>query len=89
MTPSTEVRKGLNGKTPLIISIPIAVMIGAAVTYGAMTNEVKSLKTEVNDLKPRLRCVEQVTVTLTERLQNIMVTLQRMEHKIDKLEERP
>ena len=78
----------MNGKTPLIIGIPIAVVVGAAITYGAMTNEVQSLKSEVNDMKPRLRCVEQVAVTLTERLQNIAATLQRMETKIDKLEDR-
>ena len=89
MTTKTETSKRPNGgKASLIISIPLAVMVGAAITYGAMTNEVKTLQADVCGMKPRLRTVEQATGTLAVQLATISKQLERMENKIDKLEHR-
>jgi len=89
MTPATEIKRGSGGnRASLIVTIPLAVMVGAAVTYGAMTNEIRTLRGDVIEMKPRLRCVEQATVTLTAQLATISRQLERMENKLDRIEGR-
>jgi len=79
---AAEHRKSAS-KMPLIVGIPIAALLGAAVAYGTMCNTVDTNKSELADLKPRLAKAEISIGELNATLKGFSRQLDRIENKLD------
>ena len=75
--------KKANGKY-LIVGIPLAALMGAALAYGTLCSIVDTNKADLADIKPRLVRVEIAIGEGRVQYQEIMRQLSRIENKVDK-----